>query len=775
MKKTRSFTTTILWAFIILNISSLMIFTFSIKYEDEERALVSAKTSLSEISREKAELISVSLKDIQDKTENMADWMEHFLKQNNASEKLSSDYYEKNGVLKRYAPVYRDYNNSSAVFLPNNIAITKEITKEINTTESMDPVFSEVLQQEDMLKWVYVATKNELLRVLPFYNVDVFDNDHWQTKDSFYIIANEQNNSRRDSIWTSPYVDYLGTGWTITCSHPIYDSSDNFFGVVCSDVGIEELRKRFLEGFKIGESGKIYLLTDSGNIIYHQDYQRKAEKQGELYNKNIFEDENLGDNKIKVLKQALKSEESLFEFTDSGQNKMIAGCRIDGQPWTVIIEINREEFISQNRIDGKVLGQLIIIGIILALVLVVILYYEFSVPMRSLVDGVRTISQGGFGRVRNNTGFSEINELSEAFNHMNDNLQKYTESILRKNNEITTILNAIDGALLIIDTDKNIKITNERAKEKIKTDNIQKCYELLANREEPCENCILSTILQEKQQVEKQLIIDSEIYKNIYYPIIEATGEIKEIVILNRCITKSIAMETELQQIEKMAEIGQFSAAIAHEIKNPLALIKGATYIMNSYNKAPAEAGAYTEEIQMVDNAVKEAEHVIATLLDFSARDIENGGFIDLNKLIEQILMISKKEIIKKDIKMFINVEIDPFFYSGKIEPIKIVLQNLINNSIQAITENGQIFVYVGKVDEKTLLIKVTDNGSGISIHPRCKIFQPFITTKKQSGGTGIGLWITKTLVNEMGGSILVDEEITEGTEIKVILPILKE
>ncbi|WP_312353469.1 hypothetical protein, partial [Aminipila sp.] len=68
MRKTRSFTTTILWAFIILNISSIMILTFSIKHEDGERALNSAKTSLLEIVTEKSELISISLKNIEDKT-----------------------------------------------------------------------------------------------------------------------------------------------------------------------------------------------------------------------------------------------------------------------------------------------------------------------------------------------------------------------------------------------------------------------------------------------------------------------------------------------------------------------------------------------------------------------------------------------------------------------------------------------------------------------------------------------------------------------------------
>lgn len=777
MKESKSFTTTILWAFIILNISSLMIFTFSVRFEDEERALKSSQTGLSELVNEKAELISISLKNIEAKTENMSVWMEYFLKQD-TSEQLSKSYYinEVNGVLLRRTPIDMSYNNYSAVFLPNNIDITKDVIREINITENMDPIFNKTLEQEEMLKWVYVATTNEFLRVLPFYTVDAFDNEHWQTEDTFYKIANEQNNPERKSVWTSPYVDYLGTGWTMTCSHPVYDSKDNFFGVLCSDVNIEELRKKFLEGFKLGESGKIYLLTNSGGIIYHPDYEKKAEKQGELYDKNIFELESAKGTKLEVIEKALEKESSLFKFTEGNKSKMIAGCRIEGQPWTAIIEIDEKEFLAQNRIDGKVIMQLFFIGIILALVLVVILYYEFSVPMRTLVEGVRTISKGGFGRVRTNTSFFEINELSEAFNYMNDNLQEYTEKLIYKNNEITTLLDTIDGFLMIIDANYNVKVKNKKTEKREIEEKVcmKKCYAILAKRREPCENCILKKVLEEKNQEEKELIVDGEIYKNIYYPIIGTTGEVKEIVILSQCITKSIAMKNKMQQIEKMAEVGQFSAAIAHEIKNPLAVIKGATYIMNTYNKKKSQAGEYTEEIELIENAVKEAEHVIETLLDFSAQGTEKGGFVDLKKLTEQILMISKKEIIKKSINVLVGIEVKPFFYNGNIDQIKIVLQNLINNSIQAVADGGEIAIFMGITDTNDLFIKVIDNGPGIKIKPRNKIFEPFITTKKDSGGTGIGLWITKTLIVGMGGSINVNENKKDGTEIEIILSILK-
>ncbi|MFV0517095.1 MAG: ATP-binding protein [Aminipila sp.] len=776
MKETRSFTTTILWAFVLLNIISLMIFTFSVKYEDGERALTSAKTSLSEIVTEKAKLISISLKNIEDKTESMADWAEYFLQQE-TPEKLANDYIinENTGVMTRTEPIRSRENEKSAVFFPNNAPITDEIIREVNATENLDPVFRSILNQEHMLKWVYIATKKDFLRVMPYHNQDVFDSNHKQTDDTFYKIAVGEKNPERSSVWTEPYVDYLGTGWMVSCSHPVYDANDNLFGVVCADVGIEEIKQEFLMGFKLGESGKIYLLTNTGNIIYHPDYQKRAEKQGELYGKNIFDDKALSTNKIKAIEGALKEKESIFEFTDKGKDKMIAGGRIEGQPWTVVIEIDKQEFLSQNRIDGKVLTQLIFIGLVLAIVLAIILYYEFSVPMRTLVEGVRSVSNGGFGRVRTNTGFLEINVLSEAFNNMNDNLQMYTESILRKKNEISTILNAIYDVVMIIDSQGNVKIANENSLERISEENkyIGKCYAILANRNKKCDNCILDLVLETKMPLSRQEVIGGEIYKNTYYPIIELSGDVKEVVVLSQCITKSLAMERELQQIEKMAGIGQFSAAIAHEIKNPLAVIKGATYIMNTYNKVDSDAGTYTEEIELINNAVKEAEHVITTLLDFSSKDDGEGGFVELEKLVEQILMISRKEIIKRGIDISVELEVESFFYCDKIELIKIILQNLINNAIQAVSNNGKITVYSKRATESSIILGVMDNGPGIPVNPKSKIFEPFMTTKKDSGGTGIGLWITRTLVDGIDGQIWIDEEKQDGTDIKVEIPIL--
>ena len=107
------------------------------------------------------------------------------------------------------------------------------------------------------------------------------------------------------------------------------------------------------------------------------------------------------------------------------------------------------------------------------------------------------------------------------------------------------------------------------------------------------------------------LIVDGEVYKNVYYPIMKETGLFDQGVISSECITKSILLEKEMQQLEKMAGVGQLSAAIVHELKNVLALIKGAAYILDLLDEKKTGA----KEIATIMKAVEEAENVITTLL----------------------------------------------------------------------------------------------------------------------------------------------------------------
>ena len=195
-----------------------------------------------------------------------------------------------------------------------------------------------------------------------------------------------------------------------------------------------------------------------------------------------------------------------------------------------------------------------------------------------------------------------------------------------------------------------------------------------------------------------------------------------------------------------------------------MALIKGAAYILDLLDEKKTGA----KEIATIMKAVEEAENVITTLLDFSRRDSSGSEMIHIGTLVNQILLLSKKETIGKNIDVRLDVDVSCYIYSSGREALKVILQNIIINAIQAVSCDGWIEISCHEIDSR-VLIRIRDNGGGIRIEPKERVFEPFMTTKER--GTGIGLWITKRLVDSLEGEIAVTEPTNGETEFVISIP----
>ena len=275
----------------------------------------------------------------------------------------------------------------------------------------------------------------------------------------------------------------------------------------------------------------------------------------------------------------------------------------------------------------------------------------------------------------------------------------------------------------------------------------------------------IQKVAETKKSISEKIVEGCEIYKNVYYPIMK-DGEVCKVVVSSECITKTELMEKELQQIEKMAGVGQLSAAIVHELKNILALIKGAAYILNM------TCTSGKEEIHTIQKAADEAENVIRTLLDFSGRDRNGSEMIHIGTVINQILLLSKKEIIRKGIHITKKIDSECYVNSNNREAIKVILQNIILNAIQAVTLDGKIDICCCR-KEGNVMVHIRDDGPGIQVKPKERIFEPFMSTKED--GNGIGLWITKRLIDSLAGDITVSETKKGETEFTLSIPANRE
>jgi len=228
-----------------------------------------------------------------------------------------------------------------------------------------------------------------------------------------------------------------------------------------------------------------------------------------------------------------------------------------------------------------------------------------------------------------------------------------------------------------------------------------------------------------------------------------------------------------LVESHKLRAIGNLTAGVAHELNNPLNnIIITAAMLQEDYKELPEE-----ERLDMLNDLVTQGERarqVVKNLLDFARESETKTEYLYLDKLIEESL-----QLVKNQIKLSkVNLETDvgqnlPPIYGDRKLLIQVFL-NLFINAVDAMPEGGRLSVEV-KEEKKTgfLAVQVTDSGTGIPEHILTSIFNPFFTTKPVGGGTGLGLSVSKGIIEKHGGHIDVESKVGKGSTFIVYLPIV--
>lgn len=231
--------------------------------------------------------------------------------------------------------------------------------------------------------------------------------------------------------------------------------------------------------------------------------------------------------------------------------------------------------------------------------------------------------------------------------------------------------------------------------------------------------------------------------------------------------TAQRAAQAALVQSEKLATAGRLSAAIAHEINNPLEAITNLIFLIDTSDEITPTIKGYAEEAL---SELSRLTHIARQSLGFY-RELTGPATFDLNEGIEDTLNIYLKRFDAKHIRIERKYAEDISLSAVKGE-IRQVISNLLVNAYDALSEHGLLRIETrGSPDE--VFFQVTDSGNGISKDILPHIFEPFYTTKEGTG-TGLGLWVSDNIVHKHGGRIAVDSR-TEGehrgTSFAVTLP----
>lgn len=229
----------------------------------------------------------------------------------------------------------------------------------------------------------------------------------------------------------------------------------------------------------------------------------------------------------------------------------------------------------------------------------------------------------------------------------------------------------------------------------------------------------------------------------------------------------------ELEHSQKLSSIGQMAAGVAHEINNPLAIINEKTGLMMDLLQGKpdlAKREKFEELCASILRSVERARGITYRLLGFARRLETNYESLDVNEIIKDVIGFLEKEA--QDRNIHIDLELDPNLekISSDQGQLEQVFLNLLNNSMEAVQDGGNIVIRTWEEKDGRTVISLSDNGCGMTKDAVRRIFEPFYTTKKGKG-TGLGLSITYGIVKKLGGDIKVESQVGEGTAFTVYLP----
>jgi two-component system sensor kinase FixL len=223
-------------------------------------------------------------------------------------------------------------------------------------------------------------------------------------------------------------------------------------------------------------------------------------------------------------------------------------------------------------------------------------------------------------------------------------------------------------------------------------------------------------------------------------------------------------LEDRLREATAMARIGEMAAVIAHEVKNPLAAVRGAIQVIGGRLPAGSGDGAIVKEIIARLDGLND---LIQDLLVFARPPKPKLAPTDLHRLLAGVAGLLKRDPALAGIDVTIDGTLEPLQADANL--LTIVFQNLVINAAQAMQGRGVITVTIAAVDTWQR-VEVTDRGPGIPAEIKAALFRPFKTTKAR--GTGLGMATAKRLVELHGGRIAVESPDGGGTTVTVDLPV---
>jgi PAS domain S-box-containing protein len=382
---------------------------------------------------------------------------------------------------------------------------------------------------------------------------------------------------------------------------------------------------------------------------------------------------------------------------------------------------------------------------------------------------------------------------------------RHSQSLLQ------AVFDGISDPLFLVDDNMTVKILNRPAALYYPTTRQnalgKPCYTAFLGRSEPCEGCEIQMAITKghKTTLERPGLINPKLTEKVYiYPLHETDGRATGAIIRIMNITEEKILQQRLMQHEKLSALGLLVAGMAHEINNPNNFISFSISILRDFcqemllildrhfesNPAAGSAtlaylpyGEFRRNLlTLIDNIEYGSKRITATVSNLAgfvrSDDYQLLQPTELKLVIDRAVFICTGQIQKMVKSLEVNLAENIPEMVTSPQAVEQVLINLLINAAQAVDKENswiKINAFFKNDLQGRVIIEVQDNGVGLNEEIKEKIFDPFFTTKPAGEGTGLGLFISQSLIKSLGGSIEMDSEPGQGSTFRIILPKLND
>jgi PAS domain S-box-containing protein len=381
-------------------------------------------------------------------------------------------------------------------------------------------------------------------------------------------------------------------------------------------------------------------------------------------------------------------------------------------------------------------------------------------------------------------GHDEISELAYSFNVMTASLKESLKEIERHTDYLESVINSIEDEIVVVDREFRVVTANQAYLRR-------SGYQKDALPGQPCcstsegQGCEIG--LQAKcpagttfhsGRVEKCLhrFTDErghDRYIEIYsYPLIDRRGEVFQSIEVRRDITERRVLEANLCHSERLASLGLLASGISHEINNPLAsIVTCAEGLQKRLGKTAAANGDMTEYLALITKEAMRAKAITERLLILSRKSDSLTYITSVNRALQETVQLVRFQAQNRDVQIHEEYEQDLPEIKADEPGLRQVFLNLLINAMQATKAGGRIGVRTGGHGD-VVRILIEDSGCGIVPADLPRLFEPFFSRRPAGQGTGLGLFISNTLIRQMGGSIQAESEVGKGSRFLIELPV---